>query len=92
MENFPDQLVHIDAGQRHFRAEDARIVQHLLNQLVQAPGGSGDALEIIAPRIIELGGVVFAKDLGEIVHGPQRPAQVVRDTVGEGFQLADRFP
>src|SRR5207247_10496697 len=41
---------------------------------------------------IELGGVVFAKDLGEIVHGPQRPAQVVRDTVGEGFQLADRFP
>ena len=36
--------------------------------------------------------MAVAKDLGEIVHRPQRRAQVVRDAVGKGFQLADGLP
>src|SRR5439155_10324179 len=57
LHDFPDQFVEVDAGQGDVGAEDARVVQHVLNQRVQARGRSGDAAEIIAARRIEPGGV-----------------------------------
>ncbi len=78
---------HVQLHQAQPLARGAREGQQANHHLVHAAATVADHLQHMPAFIAELVGEVALEPRGEILHEQQRGAQVVRDGIGEGFQV-----
>ena len=67
---------------------EARELDELPHELLHVTARRGEAIESGAPLSVESEAVVHDERLAQIIHAPERRAQVMRHRVGEGIDLS----
>ena len=85
------QPLHVHRRQSQFAARQPAVLQHVLDQLVHARGGAGDAVNMLLRLGPAARQALLAQDLGKGTDGPQGRPQVMGDAVRKVLQVADRL-
>ncbi len=83
-----DEVVEVDRRDVHRRAAQARERQQAIDQLAHVARRVADGGEVARGGLVALQAQVFFQQTHEAGDVPQRRAQVVRDRVGEGLEVA----
>ncbi|EFF46743.1 hypothetical protein XAUC_28580 [Xanthomonas citri pv. aurantifolii str. ICPB 10535] len=88
---FGHQRLHVHRLQAQRTAAQARIHQQIVDQRGHAPRRAADHFHVMARLLVGRIAQMTRQLVGESGHMPQRCAQIVRDRIAEGFQLAVDF-
>ena len=87
VEDLGDDLVEVHPVDGEVDAAEARELEERVDQRLHAAGQPHQRLELGAPLVVELVGVVLDQEAREVVDAAQRLLEVVRGDVGEVVQL-----